>query len=486
MDEINALVQAFAVAASPPGALLIPIGVALGICIGLLPGLRGAGGLAALLPLTASIAQEPGGMGAVVTLVSCMCVGAQYAATILRVLIACPGSGRAAGILTAAATSAFVGTLVAVLVVTFLSPVIAGWALRFGPPEFASLYLLVFCIFVAMSGGHAYKTVTSIVIGLGVGVAALEMSASVAHPSLGLAGPPYGVDVLVPAIGLLALADVFLALERPSEARASVPQLTLEATVATCKTLPRYWAAYLRGSSIGCFMGIVPGGASMAPLVGHRTALDFSARGAEDGLVGFAAAGTAAHAAETSALVPMMALGVPASPMGAVVLAALVTWGLQPGPLLFVEEPDVVWGFIASIYLASVVALIAALAGLPLWAAIMRTPRAVGAGATILACTVGAYTIRGSLFDVGLVGVSGIAGYLLKKRGYPVVPLVVALVLAGSVDVSVRNTVKMYQGDPSILTENGLVAAATALALALLLSPAVGTAFRRRRAPVRT
>jgi len=191
-----------------------------------------------------------------------------------------------------------------------------------------------------------------------------------------------------------------------------------------------------------------------------------------------ASPGTAAHAAGTSALLPMITLGVPGSPTAAVLLGGLLIWGLQPGPLLFVEKPDFVWGLIASMYLGNIAGLIVVLTCVPLFAAILRIPFSIIAPVIIVICAIGAYTVHNSMFDVYLMVVFGVIGYAFKKLGYPLAPMVLALVLGDRAEENFRNAIKGSQGDLMIFFSNGLVGGLTGLALLLLFWPLIGAAWR--------
>jgi len=187
---------------------------------------------------------------------------------------------------------------------------------------------------------------------------------------------------------------------------------------------------------------------------------------------------TAAHAAGTSALLPMITLGVPGSPTAAVLLGGLLIWGLQPGPLLFVEKPDFVWGLIASMYLGNIAGLIVVLTCVPLFAAILRIPFSIIAPVIIVICAIGAYTVHNSMFDVYLMVIFGVIGYAFKKLGYPLAPMVLALVLGDRAEENFRNAIKGSQGDLTVFFSNGLVGSLTALALFLLFWPLIRTLLR--------
>ena len=218
----------------------------------------------------------------------------------------------------------------------------------------------------------------------------------------------------------------------------------------TWKELPRYWVTSLRSSLVGFWMGITPGGATPASFMSYGLAKKLSQNGAKFGtgeIEGVVAPETAAHAAGTSALLPMLALGIPGSPTAAVLLGGLLIWGLQPGPLLFVEQKDFVWGLIASMYLGNLVGLIVVLTTVPLFASILRIPFSIIAPVIIVICAIGAYTVHNAMLDVWFMLVFGVVGYVFKKLDYPLAPLVLALVLGDKAEDSFRQAMLVSQGD---------------------------------------
>jgi putative tricarboxylic transport membrane protein len=492
VEEINALLGGFGVAFSPFNLLLMFVGVVLGIIIGVLPGLGGANGVAILLPLTFSMSQQPGGTTSAIILLSCIYWGALFGGAITSVLFNIPGEpwsvattfdghplaqqGRAGSALTAAFTSSFVGALIAVIMITFLSPVVASFALKFGPPEFFSVYLLTFCAFVGMSGGNAAKTVASMMIGFALAAVGLDSVTGTLRLTFGFTALLKGFDFLIAVIGLFGIGEILETLEGGLAFKGASARINAKVVLETWRELPTYWATSLRSAAVGCFMGIVPGGATPASFMSYGLARRLSKDGKDFGngkVEGVVAPETAAHAAGTSALLPMITLGVPGSPTAAVLLGGLLIWGLQPGPLLFVEKPDFVWGLIASMYLGNIAGLIVVLTCVPLFAAILRIPFSIIAPVIIVICAIGAYTVHNSMFDVYLMVVFGVIGYAFKKLGYPLAPMVLALVLGDRAEENFRNAIKGSQGDLTIFFSNGLVGGLTGLALFLLFWPLV-------------
>jgi putative tricarboxylic transport membrane protein len=500
MEEIQSLMQGFAIALSLKNLVLMFAGVILGVIIGVLPGLGGANGVAILLPLTFSMAQSPGGTTSAIILLSCIYWGALFGGAITSILFNIPGEpwsvattfdgypmaqrGKAGEALTAAFTSSFVGALVAVIMITFLSPVVARFALEFGPPEFFSVYLLTFCAFVGMSKEAPFKTIAAMMLGFALAAVGTDPVTGTLRLTFGHTELLNGFDFLVAVIGLFGIGEILLTLEEGLEFRGARAKMNMRVVLDTWKELPKYWLTSIRSSAVGCFMGIVPGGATPASFMSYGVARRFSKDGEKFGtgmVEGVVAPETAAHAAGTSALLPMLTLGVPGSPTAAVLLGGLLIWGLQPGPLLFVEQKDFVWGLIASMYLGNIAGLIVVLTCVPLFAAILRIPFAVVAPVIMVICAIGAFTVHNSIFDVWMMIVFGIVGYVFKKLNYPLAPLVLAIVLGDRAEASFRQAMLVSQGDMSIFFSTPLVGGLTGLALFLLLWPVLSAALARAR-----
>ncbi|MBV5346479.1 MAG: tripartite tricarboxylate transporter permease, partial [Rhodoferax sp.] len=263
-------------------------------------------------------------------------------------------------------------------------------------------------------------------------------------------------------------------------------KIDAKVVLATWKRLPQYWMTSVRSSLVGIWMGITPGGATPASFMSYGLAKKMSKNGANFGkgeIEGVIAPETAAHAAGTSALLPMLALGIPGSPTAAVLLGGLLIWGLQPGPLLFVEQKDFVWGLIASMYLGNLVGLIVVLTTVPLFASILRIPFAIIAPVIVVICAIGAYTVHGAMLDISYMMMFGAIGYVFKKLDYPLAPLVLALVLGDKAEDSFRQAMLVSQGELSVLWSNPLVGTISTLALLLLAWPLISKLIHKIRPP---
>ncbi len=500
MDEIQSLMHGFGVALTLKNLFFMLVGIVLGVIIGVLPGLGGANGVAILLPLTFTLAQTPGGTTTAIILLSCIYWGALFGGAITSILFNIPGEpwsvattfdgypmaqlGRAGEALTASFTASFFGALVAVIMITFVSPIIAEFALAFGPPEFFAVYFLTFCAFIGMSKEPAFKTLAAMMLGFGLAAVGTDTVTGTLRFNFGSMLLLSGFNFLVAVIGLFGIGEILLSLEEGLSFRGAKAKIDPRVVWQTWKELPRYWATALRSAGIGCFMGVVPGGATPASFMSYGMARRFSKDGAHFGsgkIEGVVAPEVANNAAGTSALLPMLTLGVPGSPTAAVLLGGLMIWGLQPGPLLFVEQKEFVWGLIASMYLGNLAGLIVVLTCVPLFAAILRIPFSVIAPIIIVICAIGGYTVNNAVFDVWMIVVFGVVGYLFKKLQYPLAPMVLAIVLGDQAEASFRQAMIMSQGDMTIFFSKKLVGFMTTLALLLLFWPTIAWLWAKAR-----
>jgi putative tricarboxylic transport membrane protein len=497
MEELNALFHGFSVILTPMNMLLMFVGIILGVLIGVLPGLGGANGVAILLPLTFTMSPT-----SAIIMLSCIYWGALFGGAITSILFNIPGEpwsvattfdgypmaqqGRAGEALTTAFTSSFVGAFVAVVMITFMAPLVAKFALKFGPPEYFAVYLLTFCSFVGMGKGSPFKILASMTIGFALAAVGMDTVTGQLRLTFGFPDLMRGFDFLIGVIGLFGIGEILQSMEEGLEFQGKSGKLDSKVVLATWKKLPQYWMTSVRSSLVGIWMGITPGGATPASFMSYGLAKKMSKNGADFGngqIEGVIAPETAAHAAGTAALLPMLALGIPGSPTAAVLLGGLLIWGLQPGPLLFVEQKDFVWGLIASMYLGNLVGLIVVLSTVPLFASILRIPFSIIAPVIIVICAIGAYTVHSAMLDIWFMMGFGVVGYLFKKLDYPLAPLVLALVLGDKAEDSFRQAMLVSQGDLGILWSNPLVGTISTLAIGLLVWPLISKLIAKVRPP---
>jgi len=496
VESLDGLMHGFSVVLTPYNLGLMFIGVFLGIIVGVLPGLGGANGVAILLPIT--FAMPP---TSAIVMLSCIYWGALFGGAITSILFNIPGEpwsvattfdgypmaqqGRAAEALTASFTSSFFGALCAIVMITFLAPLVARFALQFGPPEFFSVYFLTFCSFVGMGKEKPAKIVVSMMLGFGLAAVGIDIVTGQLRFTFGFTELLRGFNFLVAVIGLFGIGEILISMEEGLSFSGKSAKINPRVVFQTWAKLGRYWGTALRSVVVGCWLGVTPGGATPASFMAYGVAKRTSPNGAKFGtgeIEGVIAPEVANNAAGTSALLPMIALGIPGSPTAAVLLGGLLIWGLQPGPLLFVEQPEFVWGLIASMYLGNLAALIIVLTCVPLFAAILRVPFSIIAPIIVVICAVGAFTVSNAQSDIWYMLIFGVVGYVFKKLDYPLAPLVLALVLGDQAESAFRQSMLLSNGDVRIFFSNWLVGSVMTLALFALFWPLISRVLSRRRA----
>jgi len=376
---IENLFLGFEVAITPFNVWVAVLGIVLGTIIGVLPGLGGANGVAILLPVTFTMPPTSG-----IILLTSIYWGALFGGAITSILFNIPGEpwsvattfdgypmarrGEGGQALTAAFTSSFVGAFFSIVLITLFAPLLAEVALRFGPPEFFAIQFLTFSSFVGLGGGNPIKTIVAILLGFILGAVGLDIVTGQLRMTFGFNGLMTGFDFIIAVIGLFGIGEILLTVEEGLRFEGTKTRMHPRVVLDTWKILPAYWRTFLRSSFIGFWMGFKPGGATPASFMSYAFAKRFSKHQEKFGkgeIEGVVAPETAAHAAGVAAILPMITLGIPGSPTAAVMLGGLIIWGLQPGPLLFTEKPDFVWGLIASMYTGNIIGVLMVLAFVP-------------------------------------------------------------------------------------------------------------------------
>jgi putative tricarboxylic transport membrane protein len=491
---MGGLIDGFGVVLEPANLLYCLIGVVIGMLIGVLPGLGPAATIAILLPITYGV--EP--VSAIIMLAGIF-YGAQYGGTITSVLLRLPGEassvvtvfdgyalakqGRAGTALGIAAIGSFIGGTVSIIGLTLLAPVVAGVALDFGPPEYAALSLFGVLLVATVGNGSRLKAVIAAGLGLllaTVGRDTFTGASRFTFDSLNLAD---GIDFVPIAMGLFGLGEILYNLEERHH--------KVQAPVAVANAWPsradlrQSRGAIARGSVIGFVLGVLPGGgATLSSLVAYavekRRAKEPErfGRGAVEGV---AAPETANNAAATSSFIPLLTLGIPANATMALMFGALLIQGIAPGPQLVSEHPDLFWGVINSMYLGNILLLIMSIPLVGVFVKILKVRPAVLAPITVLITLLGVYTVANQVFDMFLVIVFGVLGYLMKKFGFEPGPLVLAFVLGSVMETAVRQSLLILGGNPmGFFTRpiSGTVLVALSVVLAL---PGVRLLVRRRK-----
>src|SRR4029450_9717327 len=329
-----------------------------------------------------------------------------------------------------------------------------------------------------------FKTIAAMMIGFALAAVGLDSITGQLRLTFGFTELLNGFDFLIPAIGLFGIGEILLTMEEGLAFRGGNAKINLRVVLQTWKELPSYWMTSLRSCMIGCWMGLRPAGATPASFMSYGIAKRVSQNGANFGkgeIEGVVAPETAAHAAGTAALLPMLWVGGRGSPTAAVLLGGLLIWGLQPGPMLFVEQKEFVWGLIASMYLGNLAGLLGVLTCVPIFAAILRVPFSIIAPLILVLCAIGAYSVHSSTFDVVMMLVFGVAGYFMKKCNYPLAPMVLAIVLGGKGEEAFRQSLLASQGSLGVFWSNGLVSTIMTLGLIALFWPIIQAGWERVR-----
>jgi putative tricarboxylic transport membrane protein len=492
---LDNLVFGFQVALTPFNVFVAVVGVLLGTIIGVLPGLGGANGVAILLPLTFTMPPT-----SAIILLTSIYWGALFGGAITSILFNIPGEpwsvattfdgyplakqGQGGSALTTAFTSSFVGAFFSIVLITFFAPILAEVALKFGPPEFFAIQLLTFSSFVGLGGGNPLKSMASILIGFILASVGLDIVTGQLRLTFGFVDLMKGFDFIVAVIGLFGIGEILLSVEEGLRFQGARTGMNPRVVFDTWRQLPRYSRTFLRGAVIGFWMGFKPGGATPASFMSYAFAKRFSRHPERFGkgeLEGIVAPETAAHAAGVAAMLPMLTLGIPGSPTAAVMLGGLIIWGLQPGPMLFVDNPDFVWGLIASMYTGNVIGVLMVLTMVPLFAAILRIPFAILAPLIVVVCAIGSYAVHNSMIDIWYMLIFGIVGYVFKKLDYPLAPLVLALVLGDISENALRQSLIMSQGSLAIFATRPIAGVITAAAIFFFALPVITPWWRRLR-----
>src|SRR2546429_2991219 len=492
---IENLFLGFQIAISPYNLFVAVIGITLGTIIGVLPGLGGANGFALLLP-----SPFPRPRPSAIILLTSLYWGALFGGAITSILFNIPGEpwsvattfdgypmarqGRSGQALTAAFTSSFVGAFFSIVLITFFAPILAEVALKFGPPEFFAIQLLTFSSFVGLGGGNPLKSLVSILIGFILAAIGLDIVTGQLRMTFGLTPLMSGFDFIVAVIGLFGIGEILISVEEGLKFDGARTKMNLKVVFETWKTMGRYWRTFLRSCIIGFWMGFKPGGATPASFMAYafaKRASKHPERFGKGEIEGVVAPETAAHAAGVAAMLPMITLGIPGSPTAAVMLGGLIIWGLQPGPLLFTEKPDFVWGLIASMYTGNIIGVVMVLAFVPFFAATLPLPFAILTPFIVVILAIGSYAVHNSMIDIWYMVIFGVVGYVFKKLDYPLAPLVLALVLGDLAENALRQSLIMSQGSLAIFMTRPIAGVISAVAVLFFVLPVLTPWWRRLR-----
>jgi putative tricarboxylic transport membrane protein len=494
METLAALEHGFAVALTPVNLLWSFLGVTLGTAIGVLPGLGPALTIALLLPITFKVEAT----GAFI-LFAGIYYGAMYGGSTTSILLNTPGEsativtalegnrmakrGRGGAALATAAIGSFVAGTVGTLGITFLAPVVVDFALRFGPAEYFSLMVLAFVTVSAVLGSSAIRGLTSLFFGIFLGMIGVDLQTGQPRFTFGITELLDGVNVVVVAVGLFAVGEtIYLAARQHSQQDEIVP--VRGSVWMTAEDWARSWKAWIRGTLIGFPIGAMPaGGAEVPTFLSYYIEKMLSRKPEEFGqgaIEGVAGPEAANNASAAGVLVPMLTLGLPTSATAAIMLSAFQSYGINPGPLLLKDQPELVWGLIASLYIGNVMLLVLNLPLVGLWVKILEIPTPLLYGGILVFATIGTYGISQSPVDLVLLYLIGGVGYLMRRYDFPTAPAIIGMILGPLAEQEFRRAMGISQGDPTVFLSSPLSVTLLAIAAIAVLAPPIYRRWRPR------
>lgn len=495
MELLSNLAVGFSVALTPGTLLLAVFGCFLGTMIGSLPGLGPSNGVAILIPLTFSLGLDA---TSALVLMTAVYYGAMYGGRISSILLNIPGDepalmttldgypmakqGRAGDALVISGVASFVGAFLATVGLMLLAPILARVAFLFGPAEYFALYILAFSTLGGVASNNQAKAVLASCIGLGIAMIGLDNSSGLPRFTYGNLHLMDGVDFLVAIVGLFAVAEVFFFIE--SHGKTSSIGVKLEKVTVPVRDIVASGWTMLRSTGIGFVAGVLPGaGASLGSFLAYMS--EKSIHGPKAGFgtgspQGVAAPEAGNNAAAGGALVPMLTLGVPGSGTTAVLLALLLTLNITPGPTLFTERPEVVWGLIASLLIANFVLLAMNVPMVKIFVRVLQVPPGILLPGVTMISFVGIFSLSGSYFDLLLMVAFGVLGYVLRKMDVPTVPIILGILLGNEMEDALRRAMVLSDGDPMFLLSSPISVGLWIAAVSGFVAPMFLRQFIRR------
>ncbi|QTD46272.1 tripartite tricarboxylate transporter permease [Ottowia testudinis] len=496
MDTFNLLIQGFGTALSVTNLLWALFGCALGTAVGVLPGIGPATTVAMLLPITAKV-----DITASMIFFAGIYYGAMYGGSTTSILLNTPGetasmvtamegnkmakNGRAGAALATAAIGSFVAGSIATVVVTLFAPVVADYAVKLGPPEYFLLMVLAFTTVSAVLGKSTVRGLAALFIGLTVGLIGMDQISGQPRYTGGKAEFLDGIEIVLVAVGLFAVAEVLHAVL--FEGKVMETQNRLTRVHMSARDWRRSVPAWLRGAAIGAPFGCIPAGGTEIPtflsyatekkLAKGEDAAEFGTQGAIEGVAGPEAAN---NATVTTALIPLLTLGIPTSNTTAILLGAFQNYGIQPGPQLFATSAALVWALIASLYIGNLMLLVLNLPMVGLWVKLLKIPKPQLYAGILIFATVGAYGMRQSTFDLFLLYVIGAVGVVMRRFDFPTAPVVVGMILGRLAEAQLRNAMSIGEGKWTVFIHRPVSLFLVLVIAAVLLVPRL---IKRRSGP---
>lgn len=494
MDIFSNLLFGFKIVLEPINFLYCFIGVFVGQLIGVLPGIGPAGAMSILLPVTFGVSPVTG-----VIMLAGIYYGAMYGGTITSVLVNIPGEaatvitcldgyqmakkGKAGPALGISAMGSFIGGTFSLILLTFLVYYLAEIALKFGPPEYFALMCMGMTIVAYLAKGSVIKAIIMALFGLILGCVGTDLISGKLRFELGIPKLSDGIDIVPLAMGLFGISEILTNIEKPFK-RVIFETGKIKHLFPNIDDWKRSIRPIIRGTFIGFFLGILPGGGSiLSSFVSYSTEKRFSKHPEEFGygaIEGVAGPETANNAATAGAFIPLLALGIPPNVIMALLLGALLIHGITPGPLFIKQHPDVFLGTVASMYIGNGMLLFLNLPLIGLWVKVLKVPFRILFPLILLFCLIGAYSINNSVFDILVMVFFGVIGYILRKYDYEEAPLLLAFILGPMLETAFRQSLVMSNGKLSIFFTRPISLLAILLSVALIASTAFGKFFRSK------
>ena len=470
------LLQGLLIALTWQNLLWAALGCFIGTLVGVLPGIGPVSGIAILLPLTTVLPPT-----SAIIMMAAIYYGAMYGGSTTAIVVNIPGEassvptaiegyelakqGKAGPALAIAAIASFVAGTLGVIALTFFAPTLAQFAVLFGPSEYFALMFMGLSLVISLSGRALLKGIISMALGLTAGLVGQDPLTGAERLTFGSVTLTVGVDFIAIIVGLFAISEVMINVE---QRLTTISKMEVKSWMPTWADIKGCIGAMLRSSTVGFLLGLLPG---CAPSVTSFVAYDLEKRaskhperfghGAMDGL---AATEGSNNATSTAGFVPLFSFGLPTAPSMAVLLGGLVMYGLQPGPMLFVQNPDFVWAVIASMYIGNVMLLVLNLPMIGVWVRIVRIPFYILGPLIVFCALVGTYSVRFQTFDIWIMLIFGVVGYFMRKLGFPIAPMVLASVLAQMLETSLGQSLLISQGSVLIFFDRPISAIFMALA----------------------
>ena len=496
MDTVNQLLAGFGVALTPVNLLVAALGAFIGTVVGMLPGLGPINGVAILMPLAFALKLPP---ETALILLAAVYIGCEYGGRISSILINVPGDAGAimtaidgypmarkglAGVaLSISAWSSFVGSLVATIGIVLFAPLLARWALAFGPAEYFALMCFAFACIAGLMGDAPMKAALAALIGLALSTVGLDANSGVYRFTGGDVHLSDGIQFIVVVIGVFSVSEVLLMLEQHHTLGGMVKE-TGRSLFNLQEMAYTFWGT-MRSSVLGFVVGVLPGaGATIASAMAYSMEKRLTDRDGTFGhgdIRGVAAPEAANNGSAAGSFVPMLTLGVPGSGTTAVMMGALTLYNITPGPALFTQQPALVWGLIASMFVGNFILLAMNIPMVGLFTRVLRLPNWMLVPAIVAISTVGVYSVHATTFDLGLMAGLGLGGYLLRKQGVPMAPLILGFVLGDLMEQNLRRALSITNGDVHILVESPISIGLWVGAVAMVVLPPLLRRLNRRR-----